>query len=185
MTPTHLFRYSLMFDAMRFEVIRIKEGHTPLNWTGELTGLDLCFDGESPPEPIEFTGEVSRLGDLVTVRGTVVTELGRECDRCLGSATLKVSAEFLALIKILRRDETPETLQEDENDPLIPVAYDTAHVDLSGHVREAVLLALPMATYCKSDCLGLCPVCGADMNTEPCDCDRPTDARWAALEALK
>ncbi len=33
---------------------------------------------------------------------------------------------------------------------------------------DAVLLALPLRPLCRPDCLGLCGVCGADLNTGSC-----------------
>ena len=37
---------------------------------------------------------------------------------------------------------------------------------------------------CADDCAGLCPTCGADRNTTPCDCAvDDLDPRWAALAA--
>ena len=48
-----------------------------------------------------------------------------------------------------------------------------------------MLLELPLAPLCSEDCQGLCPVCGANRNTEPCDCAPVADPRWAALDALR
>ena len=41
-------------------------------------------------------------------------------------------------------------------------------LDLDVPVREAAILARPMAPLCRPDCKGLCPVCGADRNAGPC-----------------
>ncbi|MCU0281078.1 MAG: DUF177 domain-containing protein, partial [Acidimicrobiia bacterium] len=38
---------------------------------------------------------------------------------------------------------------------------------LSGDA-DAVLLALPLRPICRPDCLGLCAVCGGDLNTGSC-----------------
>ena len=43
-------------------------------------------------------------------------------------------------------------------------------LDLEPLARDAVLLELPLAPLCSEDCRGLCPQCGANWNTEPCDC---------------
>ena len=44
------------------------------------------------------------------------------------------------------------------------------HLDLQPLVRDALLLELPMAPLCQEDCLGICTTCGADRNTDGCDC---------------
>jgi uncharacterized protein len=59
-------------------------------------------------------------------------------------------------------------------------------VDLSAWARDAIALALPDKILCRTDCAGLCPVCGKDLNVEPHEHEKPApDSRWAALEALR
>jgi uncharacterized protein len=49
-----------------------------------------------------------------------------------------------------------------------------------------VLLALPLKVICQSDCRGLCPNCGANLNHEECRCEtHATDPRLAPLARLK
>ena len=44
----------------------------------------------------------------------------------------------------------------------------------------------PTQILCRSDCAGLCPVCGKDLNEEPhAHEETVADPRWAALEALR
>ena len=52
-------------------------------------------------------------------------------------------------------------------------------------MREQVLLATPVKLVCREDCKGLCPHCGSNLNVEPCNCQQPSDPRWAALSDLK
>ena len=60
------------------------------------------------------------------------------------------------------------------------------NLDLGSGARDAVALALPDKILCRSDCAGLCPVCGKNLNDEPHAHDEePTDSRWWALEALR
>ena len=59
-------------------------------------------------------------------------------------------------------------------------------LDVAAWARDAVALALPDKILCRSDCAGLCPVCGRDLNAEPhVHEDESTDSRWAALEELR
>lgn len=43
-------------------------------------------------------------------------------------------------------------------------------VDLTEEVRQALVLALPIQSLCKSDCKGLCAKCRADLNVKDCGC---------------
>ena len=56
-------------------------------------------------------------------------------------------------------------------------------IDLTEVVRQHLVLALPIAPRCSSDCRGLCPRCGADRNAGTCGCDTEgIDPRLQALE---
>ncbi|HEY6249956.1 MAG TPA: DUF177 domain-containing protein [Candidatus Angelobacter sp.] len=53
-------------------------------------------------------------------------------------------------------------------------------------LKEQVLLALPVKLVCSSECKGLCPQCGRNLNVEDCDCvTTMSDPRWAALEDIR
>ena len=60
-------------------------------------------------------------------------------------------------------------------------------LDLSAWLRDAAALALPVQIVCREDCLGLCGVCGENLNeagpshTHEAD----PDPRWAPLRDLK
>ena len=59
-------------------------------------------------------------------------------------------------------------------------------VDLTSHIREDIILELPQRALCQTDCKGLCPVCGEDLNESACQC-KPSrgDLRWHALDQIK
>jgi uncharacterized protein len=60
-------------------------------------------------------------------------------------------------------------------------------LDLHAWARDALVLALPAQLLCKEECLGLCPVCGTDLNAAGADHahEREPDPRWAKLSELK
>ena len=41
-------------------------------------------------------------------------------------------------------------------------------IDTEGPIRDETVLALPLAPVCRQDCKGICALCGADLNTSPC-----------------
>ncbi|MFN7623911.1 MAG: DUF177 domain-containing protein, partial [Acidobacteriota bacterium] len=63
--------------------------------------------------------------------------------------------------------------------------YENDQIDLDEMVVEQLELSLPFRLLCQEDCRGLCPQCGADLNTEACDCQPLIDPRWEALVAVK
>jgi len=60
-------------------------------------------------------------------------------------------------------------------------------LELHDWARDALVLALPSQLLCKDDCLGLCAVCGIDLNTAGPEHahEREPDPRWAKLSELK
>lgn len=60
-------------------------------------------------------------------------------------------------------------------------------LDLHAWARDALVLALPAQLLCKEGCLGLCPVCGVDLNAAGPEHahEREPDPRWAKLSRLK
>jgi uncharacterized protein len=59
-------------------------------------------------------------------------------------------------------------------------------LELTAWARDAIAIALPAQILHDPDCLGLCPVCGKDLNVEPHEHeDAGLDPRWAALEDLR
>jgi len=71
----------------------------------------------------------------------------------------------------------------DRDEEAYPLSGD--ELDLEPLARDAILLELPLAPLCSENCRGLCPACGANRNTDPCDCAPVADPRWAALDALR
>ena len=111
----------------------------------------------------------------ITADGTVTTVWRGECRRCGGPVEGRVVArvkERFAPTGGTHRDEEAYPLTGDE-------------LDLEPLARDAVLLELPLAPLCRDDCAGLCPTCGANRNTDTCDCTAPVDPRWAALDTLR
>ncbi len=52
-------------------------------------------------------------------------------------------------------------------------------------IREYLLISIPINSLCKTNCAGLCPVCGTNHNHEQCDCKTDSiDPRLAKLKDL-
>ena len=105
------------------------------------------------------------------------------CSRCLvpSSYPLKVvlAEEYFPIVNVLTGVPLPTP-------PVDAFTIDRHHLlDLREAVRQYTLLNMPMKPLCKSDCAGLCPRCGANLNEAYCACPREeVDPRWAALLQL-
>jgi uncharacterized protein len=59
-------------------------------------------------------------------------------------------------------------------------------LDVGAWARDAIALTLPTQIVCREECLGLCSVCGENLNRAPGHAHEPEpDPRWAALRELK
>ena len=123
--------------------------------------------------PAELVIQKASTGTVFELRFT--TRLHGPCYRCLGDAVLE--------IPIKAREYQAESPEDDE----LTTPYLTEDtLDLSAWARDAVALALPDKILCRTDCAGLCPVCGKNLNDEPHEHENePTDSRWSALDALR
>jgi uncharacterized protein len=111
--------------------------------------------------------------DGVTVRGTLAIPWQAPCRRCL----TEVAGRTLVDVDEVYQDEVTD-------DAAFQIEGD--QIDLAPAVREYVLLELPAGPLCRSDCQGICPICGIDRNLATCDCDTTVrDDRWAALDDLR
>lgn len=115
----------------------------------------------------------------IEVAGTVRAPWQGECRRCLRPVSSELVSEVRELYRPPERDGGEEPDEE-------TYELGSDHLDLTPLARDAVLLELPLAPLCRPDCAGLCPTCGADRNTTPCDCaSEVLDPRWAALDSLR
>jgi uncharacterized protein len=127
------------------------------------------------PEKVPAAFGITRAntGTVFTLDFTV--RLHGPCYRCLGDAVLEVpihAREYQA--------ESPE--DEQMTTPYV----EGLNLDVSAWARDSVALALPDKILCRTDCAGLCGVCGKNLNDEPHTHEEEHgDPRWAALEALR
>lgn len=58
-------------------------------------------------------------------------------------------------------------------------------IDVFGPAQDEFALAIPAAPLCQEGCLGICPICGTDLNSEPCDGHgEDSDSPFAVLKDL-
>ena len=114
-----------------------------------------------------------------------IKQLELVCARCLEPVVEEVSRSFdlfyAPLPKGTRHKE--DRLMDDDTEIGF---YEGEGLFLADVLKEQVLLALPLKAICRSDCRGLCPNCGANLNHEECRCEtHATDPRMAPLARLK
>lgn len=131
------------------------------------------------------TVRVLRTHHGLLVNGVVEVETAAVCGRCL--------ADFPRNITLTLEEECYPTVDPSTGRRMAPpdeaegvVHIDTRQMlDLSDVLRQYLLTSEPLKALCREDCRGLCPGCGADLNTEKCNCmSTSVDPRWGALADL-
>ena len=136
-------------------------------------------------EPLEVHAEAELVEGQIRISGELHTRLEMVCARCLEPVTEEVSREFDLFYRppqsITREEEVRLKLDDTEI-----AFFEGDGLFLADVLAEQVLLAIPMKVICRSDCRGLCPHCGANLNTDECRCEATqSDPRLAPLARLK
>jgi uncharacterized protein len=171
----------------------------------QLVDEPLKLDESLAPGVIDYAPDVRQLGPL-TLQGEaalIVEHRGPKefvedirlrahfdgnfevlCARCIEPVQSPLSGDFDLIFRPGGVDNQPgeHAISEDETEIGY---YEDSGLLLEDAVREQVLLAMPGRTLCQEDCKGLCPQCGANRNTAPCNCEeQPVDIRWKALAGI-
>ena len=143
------------------------------------TGDEFVFECSEQLERFEYGGRMLAFSEPVTIKGTYVFDgkaftvsanaeaaLLTECALCGKSFTERIAVAFTErFVKDQADSDDDETYH-----------YTGEELDLGKPFLDNLLLELPIASVCRKDCKGLCPVCGADRNVTECHCTE-TEAR--------
>ncbi|PID41228.1 MAG: hypothetical protein CR981_04145 [Proteobacteria bacterium] len=145
------------------------------------TGMvwNIVDDGWFPYEDVDVAEPVSgcvtarrRDDSEVLLTGVLQTAVVARCDRCGKKMRLKVDQDFSYTCVAGEESFAPHEeieLREEEYDRIY--CKDSV-IDIGAILREQVFLAMPVGIVCRSDCKGLCFVCGIDLNEGRCTCER-------------
>jgi uncharacterized protein len=140
---------------------------------------------------VEVSFAARKIGDNLSVSGTLKTQLAFQCSRCGGDATLPVAADLDVLFVPSGADSVDLTGGEGAA-PELSGDLELAEIvggvaELETVVVEALVLAIPAYPLCSADCRGRCGTCGANLKEETCGCGPApaADSRWAALAKLR
>lgn len=143
-------------------------------------------EGVEQQTPVFVSGEASldESTEEIRVVGHLKVDLRFSCDRCLKPIDLAIDDDFELLYQP-PPEATPGQELEIHGEDIDVGFYDGEGIELNDVFREQILLMLPSRALCEPGCKGLCPSCGANLNSETCNCVKPVlDDRWAGLRKL-
>ncbi len=168
---------------MRINVAQLLKEPTGATRSFELDDT-ICSEQESEHR-VQGKGQLLRAAKSILVRGTFTSKGNLVCSRCLTlfsyPLAFKIEEEFYPSVDIINGE--PLSLPDDSTASVI----DERHIlDLTEVIRQHILLAVPMKPLCHTNCAGLCPQCGANLNETTCHCTRNRQTAFAvAFEKLK
>lgn len=133
------------------------------------TEIGLAVEEVQFVQPINGIIQLARRVNDVYVKADIAASIETVCRRC----TLRFGSDVEAKIEL---QFYPAEKSEHVEPFLLDVGeryYSGESIDLSDEVRQALLLEIPIWPLCSESCEGLCPHCGVDRNTVPCNCNTP------------
>lgn len=134
---------------------------------------------------IELDLRLESVMEGVWLSGSADIEVEGECARCLEPVGWGETLEIAQMFEYAATDSRGAIIPtaEGDEDEALPVILDDL-IDLTEVLRDAVVLALPLAPLCSAVCPGLCPECGIVLAEAPGHAHEQIDPRWAALGGL-
>lgn len=133
---------------------------------------------------VEFSGRLQRMENGFLLRGKLAFAGEVACSRCLSPVPFERTQEVAWLFSPAHLKAATQEERELSGEELDVVFYDALSFPFDPFVEEQLQLEIPMKPLCREGCRGLCPECGADLNTAPCTCGAAPDGRWEALNDL-
>lgn len=150
--------------ALIIDIQKIPPGGMHLSGVIDPAELDIECDGVAATGGLTFDLDVEVVRGEFLARGRLHIPLEFTCSRCLTPFGARIDVNRFTFSQQVEGSET---------------------IDLTGNLREDIIIALPIKPLCAQTCKGMCARCGKNLNLERCSCaPRSGDARWSALEGL-
>lgn len=164
-------------DVLELGLLALSSGE------GRRVDSDVALDGlefggqryDPTPSVVPARLDVARTVSGYSVRLRLEAGVVGPCTRCLTDAAVQLSIDAREVDQPGAGDEVRSPY----------VAGD--ELDVRSWARDALALAMPTQILCRDDCLGLCAVCGEDLNDagEGHGHEPAPDARWSKLSELR
>ena len=154
--------------------------------------------GVNKGEPVLVDGNFDAIIDGFILAANVSAPIHACCVRCLTPIERSWDADVTAFFpyEADTHADTPmrdkqEVIEvdilagQDEAEDTYPLSEDGSYADLERLLRDTLVEMLPVKPLCKTDCRGLCPQCGVNLNEHPEHHHEVSDTRFAQLAQLK
>ncbi|MFH0754294.1 MAG: DUF177 domain-containing protein [Candidatus Omnitrophota bacterium] len=137
---------------MKIRIRDVVSGGIQLNYV--LKPSDIGLEGEDfidPEDELKVVADLKRVNDFVLAKIAVTFMMQDFCARCLEHLSREVITRYEIEFEFKLGDEW---------------------LDIGERIREEMIIGYLPRALCREDCKGICPGCGADLNTEQCECQK-------------
>lgn len=163
---------------MKLNLAKIKQivgSVSEFDFKEQTLNLDLKHEGVTTVGPIRVKGEIENIGDRIfQASGQIEVVATGSCSRCLTQTQVRFAVDFsLKFSDVLSESDEEEDI----------LTFNGDEIDLNPQIINEIILNWPGQILCKTDCRGLCPMCGANLNITVCKCKtEKIDPRFAVLK---
>jgi len=134
--------------------------------------------------PVQGFLKIDKIGTGVSIKGHESADVEQQCSRCLNIFITNIKTQIDVIYHPVV-DIGKEEHYELKGDELNTEFYKGDVLDTNDLLIEQMLLNVPMKPLCSTDCKGICPKCGTDLNIKQCNCViSEIDSRLAVLKQL-
>jgi uncharacterized protein len=175
--------------SLMINLLDVPPGGLEIHLEVEPADLSLSPDEGTVIGSLSCRGNIFLTGERSAYfHGLISGRVSRECVRCLAlfeeSLALPCEAKFqkpanasVATNVKGKKGAKGQDVSVDESaseEDVYPITGND--IDLLPAIREHLILATPIQALCKEECLGLCQVCGTNLNEGTCECYTPIEA---------
>jgi uncharacterized protein len=103
--------------------------------------------------------DLTRTQDGLIAQVVIDAEVESECSRCLEPFQNKISSKFKEFF-------TFPYVEASEDEIKVP---EDGNIDFEPIIHDYLLMEMPIKPVCQSDCMGLCDICGQNLNQSVCE----------------
>ncbi len=163
-------------------IIKDNGGTINIQMEEALEDLRTSLGTVSFTSPVNFSGRITNNNGMLKLKGLAKVSYSTVCDRCVQN----IERELIIDIDegIIEKKNTDEEIAEIFEDDRFTFSGNS--LDLDRILADCILTSIPMTQVCREDCSGLCPVCGAEISGEGCNCkdNGSSDSRFEILKGF-
>jgi len=168
---------------MVIDLTALSEGETRWSQTAGPEDLELELPDFTFGNPIAVRLAVNHVESQYILKGWINATARTRCVKCLEEFELAVDEEIGWVVQVIA--DPAALAEQEESDDFWFIDRTQSQLEIAPRVRETVLINLPAHPVCRTDCRGLCPRCGANLNQGPCGCTKKEiDNHWGPLKDL-